>query len=89
MSPLLLGAGREELHDSRSSRPRPTMSAPRCSAGGSTASPPRGALPWPWRLRVVKMGDYARRSTYDLEAGGHLPMPELVWAALNRIMKLG
>jgi len=37
---------------------------------------------------VVKLGDYVWRSTYDLFARGHMPMPEMSGAVLKQFLKV-
>ena len=37
---------------------------------------------------VITVGDYVWRSTYDLYARGHLPMPEMSGAVLKQFLKV-
>jgi hypothetical protein len=38
--------------------------------------------------REIAIGDYVWRTTYDLQASGHLPMPEAIYPVLSKLFKL-
>jgi hypothetical protein len=47
-----------------------------------TKAVPRG------EARAIDIGDHVWRNTYDLQALGHLPMPEEVWPILSKLFRL-